>query len=87
MIYKELSEKKQHSQKFLRDKIDFHSKIIQKKRYKNSRFSKTELTVKKKTKRKRNKTDNEQRLALAKERGPDETAINLSCLNLASPQN
>ena len=37
-------------------------------------------------KHKRNKTNNKQRRAVSKESGPDQNAINLSCLNLTLPQ-
>ena len=44
------------------------------------------MSVKKKNKRKRNKTNSKQRIVLAKESGPDQNAINLSFLNLTLPQ-
>ena len=78
--------RQRHSQKLSGDKINLHSKSIQEKRSKNRRFSKDEISVKKKNKRKINKTNNRQRIALAKEIGPDQNAMNLSCLNLALPQ-
>ena len=78
--------RERHSQKLSRDKIPLHSKNIQEKRSKNRRFSKEERSMKKKNKRKRNKTNKKQRIALAKESGLDQNAINLSCLNLTSPQ-
>ena len=78
--------RQRHSRKLSRDKIDLHSKNIQEKRPKNRRFSKDAISVKKKNKRKRNKTNSKQRIALAKESGPDQNAINLSCLNLTSSQ-
>ena len=56
--------RQRHSRKLSTDKIDLHSKNIQEKRSKNRRFSKGELSVKKKNKRKRNKTNNKQRIAL-----------------------
>ena len=74
------------SRKLSRDKIDLHSKNIQEKRSKNRSSSKDEISAKKKNKRKGNKNNNKQRIALAKETGPDQNAINLSCLNLTSPQ-
>ena len=78
--------RQRHSRKLLRDKIDLHSKNIQEKRSKNRRFSRDEISVKKKNKRKGNKNNNKQRIALAKENGPDQNAIKLSCLNLTSSQ-
>ena len=72
--------------KLSRDKMDLHRKNIQEKQSKNRPFSKDELSVKKKNKRERNKTNNKQIMGLAKESGPDQNAINLSCLNLTSPQ-
>ena len=79
--------RQRHSRKRSRDKIDLHSKNIQEKRLKNRRFSKDAISVKKKNKRKRNKTNGKRRVAIAKESGPDQNAINLSCLNLTSPRN
>ena len=77
--------RQRHSRKRSRDKIDLHSKNIQEKRLKNRRFSKDAISVKKKNKRKRNKINGKRRVAIAKESGPDQNAINLSCLNLTSP--
>ena len=75
-----------HSRKLSRDKINLNSKNIQEKRSKNRRLSKDEISVKKKNKSTRNKTNNKRRISLAKESGPDQNAINLSCLNFTSPQ-
>ena len=79
--------RQRHSRKLSRDKIDLHSKDVQAKQPKNRRFSKDAITAKKKNKPKRNKTNSKRRIALAKESGPDQNAINLSCLNLTSPRN
>ena len=61
--------RQRHSRKLSRDKIDLHSKNIQEKRPKNRRFSKDAISAKKINKRKRNKTNSKQRIALAKESG------------------
>ena len=63
--------RQRHFRKLSRDKIDLDTKNIQEKRPKNRRFSKDAISVKKKNKRKRNKTNIKQRIALAKESGPD----------------
>ena len=75
-----------HSRKLSTDKINLNSKNIQEKRSKNRRLSKDEISVKKKNKSTRNKTNNKRRISLAIESGPDQNAINLSCLNFTSPQ-
>ena len=63
-----------------------NSKNIQEKRSKIKRSLKDQLSVIKKNNRKRNKTNNKQRIALAKESGPNQKEINLSWLNLTSSQ-
>ena len=55
-----------------------NSKNIQEKRSKIKRSLKDQLSVIKKNNRKRNKTNNKQRIALAKESGPNQKEINLS---------
>ena len=73
-----------HSRKLLQDKITEHHNIDNKKR-KDQRFSKKQLINKKKLKRVRHKNNYRERIHFAKVNGPDQTAINLSSLNLTSP--
>ena len=77
--------RQRHSRNFSRDKIDLHSKNIQEKLSKNRCFSKDQMSVEKKNKLKRNKTNKKRRIALTKESEPDQNVINLTCLNLVSP--
>ena len=77
--------KRRHSRKSSRDKITEHHNIDNKKR-KNRRFSKKQLINKKKLKRVRHKNNYRERIQFAKVNGPDQNAINLSTLNLTSPQ-
>ena len=77
---------RRHSRKLSRDKIAEHHNIDNKKR-KNRRFSKKQLINKKKLKRARHKSNYRERIQLAKVNSPDQNAINLSSLNLTSPQN
>ena len=83
-VYEALSNK-DTPENFQEIRQTYIAKNNQEKRSKDRRFSKDELSVKKKNKRKRNKTKIKQRIALAKKSGPDQNAINLSCLNLTSP--
>ena len=77
--------RRRHSRKLSRDKITEHHNIDNKKR-KNRRFSKKQLINKKKLKRVRHKNNYRERIQFAKVNGPDQNAINLSSLNLTSPQ-
>ena len=61
-------------------------KIFRKNDLRTDVSQKDAISIKKKNKRKRNRTNSKQRIALAKESGPDQNAINLSCLNLTSSQ-
>ena len=81
---KEIS--RRHSRKLSRDKINKHHNIDNKKR-KNRRFSKKQLINKKKLKRVRHKNNLREQMHFAKVNDPDQNAINLSSLNLTSPQN
>ena len=69
----------------MRDKITEHHNTDGKKR-KNRRFSKKKLINKTKLKRVRHKKYYRERINFAKVNGPDQNAINLSSLNLTSPQ-
>ena len=77
--------RRRHSRKLSRDKITEHHNIDNKKR-KNRRFSKKQLINKKKLKRVRHKNNYRERIQFPKVNGPDQNAINLSSLNLTSPQ-
>ena len=77
---------RRHSRKLSRDKIAEQHNIDNKKR-KNRCFSKKQLINKKKLKRARHKSNYRERIQLAKVNSPDQNAINLSPLNLTSPQN
>ena len=83
-VYEALSNK-DTPENFQEIRYSYIAKNNQEKRSKDRRSTKDELSVKKKNKRKGNKTKNKQRIALAKKSGPDQNAINLSCLNLTSP--
>ena len=83
--YMEKATRRRHSRKLLRDKITEHQNIDSKKR-KNRRFSKKQLANKKKLKRVRIKNNYRERIHLVKVNGPDQNAINVSSLNLTSPQ-
>ena len=83
--YMEKAIRRRHSRKLSRDKITEHHNIDNKKR-KNRRFSKKQLINKKKLKRVRHKNNYRERIQFAKVNGPDQNAINLSTLNLTSPQ-
>ena len=83
--YMEKAIRRRHSRKLSRDKITEHYNIDNKKR-KNRRFCKKQLINKKKLKPVRHKNNYRERIQFAKVNGPDENAINLSSLNLTSPQ-
>ena len=69
----------------MRDNITEHHNIDDKKR-KNPRFSKKQLVNEKKLKRVRHKNNYRELILFAKKNGQDQNAINLSSLNLTSPQ-
>ena len=85
MVYKELSDK--GTLKIFKE-IDLHRKNIQKKKKKFEVrcLSKDKISVKRKNKCEKNKIKNKQRIALAKQIGPNQNAINLSFLNVTLPQ-